>query len=148
MCKNYTVRHWSDFQMTVRTPRPATMPIGRVFYALLLAAHFLALYGKLLQNTCRSNNISDTRSFLLTESHVLPFIGMDADGLKWTFTQDKMTRRHVGFGATNGARLSHKWKPFTTLGLSLILISGDILTIPGTRCFTLQEESKRSRNTM
>lgn len=118
------------------------MPIGRVFYALLLAAHFLALYGKLLQNT------SDTRSFLLTESHVLLFIGMDADGLRRTFTQDKMTQRHVGFGPRNGVRLSHKRKPFTALALSFILISGDILTIPGTRCFTLQEESKRSRNTM
>jgi len=59
---------------------------------------------------------------------------MDADGLKWTFTKDKTTRRHVGFGARNGIRLSHQRKPFTVLALSLILISGDILTIPGTRC--------------
>ena len=42
----------------------STMPFGRIFYALILAAsHFLVLYGKLLRNTCRSNNISDTRSF-------------------------------------------------------------------------------------
>ena len=110
------------------------MPLGHVFYVLLLAAHFLVLYGKLLQNTCRSNNISDTRSFFLTESHVSPIIEMDADGLKWTFTQDKMTRCHVGFGARNGVRLSHKRKPFTALALSLILISGDISTNPGPRC--------------
>ena len=43
-------------------------------------------------------------------------------------------RRHVGFGARNGVRLSHKGKPFTAFVLTLILISGDISTNPGPRC--------------
>ena len=110
------------------------MAIGRVFYVLLFAAHFFVLYGKSVQNTHGSNNISDTGGFLLMESHVSLAVGMDADGLKWTFIHDKMNRRHVGFGARNGVRLSHKGKPFTAFVLTLILISGDISTNPGPRC--------------
>ena len=74
------------------------------------------------------------------ESHVSSVIGMDADGLKWTFMQDKMTRRHVGFGAGNGVRLRHKKKPFTAFVLTLILISGYISTNPGPRCLCKLEE--------
>ena len=59
---------------------------------------------------------------------------MDADGLKWTSYRTKMTRRHVGFGAGNGVRLSHKRKPFTAFVSTLILNSGDISTNPGPRC--------------
>lgn len=47
-----------------------------------------------------------------------------------------MTRCHVGFGARNGVGLSHKGKPFTALGLSLILIPSDISTNPGPRCLS------------
>ena len=59
---------------------------------------------------------------------------MDADGLKWTFIQNKMIRGHAGFGAKNGIRLSHKRKPLTAFLLALILTSGDISTNPGPRC--------------
>ena len=90
-------------------------PMGHAFYVLLLAAHFLILYGKSLQNTHGSNNIPDTRRFLLTESHVSSVIGMDADGLKWILIQDKMTRHHVGFGARNSIPLSHKRVSFYDL---------------------------------
>ena len=100
-----------------------------ILYAAL-GSPFLSSICKSIQNTHKNNNISDTRSFLLMESHVSSVIGMDADGLKWTFMQDKMARRHVGFGARNGIRLRHKKKPFTAFVLTLILISGDISTNP------------------
>ena len=59
--------------------------------------------------------------------------GLDYEGFCWFYSQNRGSRRHVGFGAGRAFCITPERKSNTWLFLSLLLLSGDICPNPGPR---------------
>ena len=103
------------------------------FKLLLLYLHLIAFFGKADPPKDGPNICSRSEACFDTFWGSTGKDGLDYEGFRWFYSQDRGGRRHVGFGAGRAFCITPEKESNTWLSLSFLLVSGDICPNPGPR---------------
>ena len=103
------------------------------FKLLLLYLHLIAFFGKADSPKDVPNICSRSEACFNTFWGSTGKDGLDYEGFRWFYSQDRGGRRHVGFGAGRAFCITTEKESNTWLSLSFLLVSGDICPNPGPR---------------